>query len=70
MTVGFDVDGDALEIAARNCAEFEIQTCELIQGDVEQIALCDRWRKTFDTIVMNPPFGTKNNRGIYTKFRC
>ena len=70
MTVGFDVDGDALEIAARNCAEFEIQTCELIQGDVEQIALCDRWRKTFDTIIMNPPFGTKNNRGIYAKFRC
>lgn len=68
MTIGFDVDGDALEIAARNCAEFEIQTCGLIQGDVEQIALCNRWRKTFDTIIMNPPFGTKNNRGIDLKF--
>lgn len=69
MTIGFDVDCDALEVAARNCAEFELQTCEFIQVDVEKIALCDRWRKAFDTIIMNPPFGTKNNRGIYTDIR-
>lgn len=27
-----------------------------------------RWDKYFDTVVMNPPFGTKNNAGIDMKF--
>lgn len=67
MTIGFDVDYDAIEIASRNCAEFELQTCELVQCDVQQMSPCDRWNKTFDTIVMNPPFGTKNNKGITAK---
>ena len=69
MTIGFDVDCDALEIASRNCAEFELQTYELLQCDVQQIAPWDTWSKAFDTIIMNPPFGTKNNRGIYLENR-
>lgn len=63
MTIGFDVDCDALEVASRNRAEFEITACELVQCDVEQMTLYDRWTKAFDTIIMNPPFGTKNNKG-------
>ena len=62
-TIGFDVDSDALEIASRNVAEFELQSCELVQCDVRQISQCYKWTKGFDTIVMNPPFGTKNNKG-------
>lgn len=27
-----------------------------------------KWRKTFDTILMNPPFGTKHNAGMDVKF--
>ena len=67
MTVGFDVDSDALEIASRNCVEFELQTCELVQCDVQEFSLCDKWSKAFHTIIMNPPFGTKNNKGIHGK---
>ena len=63
MTFGFDVDSDALEIASKNCVEFELRTCELIQCDVQEFSPCDRWSKAFDTIIMNPPFGTKNNKG-------
>ncbi|XP_068683834.1 rRNA N6-adenosine-methyltransferase METTL5-like isoform X1 [Montipora capricornis] len=64
MTIGFDVDCDALEIASRNCAEFELETCELVQCDLQQMSPFDRWSKKFDTIIMNPPFGTKDNKGI------
>ena len=63
MTFGFDVDSDALEIASKNCVEFELRTCELIQCDVQEFSTCDRWSKAFDTVIMNPPFGTKNNKG-------
>lgn len=27
-----------------------------------------RWEKYFDTVLMNPPFGTKNNAGVDMKF--
>lgn len=27
-----------------------------------------KWRKKFDTILMNPPFGTKHNAGMDIKF--
>ena len=70
MTIGFDVDCDALEIASRNCAEFEITSCELVQCDVEQITLYDTWTEAFDTIIMNPPFGTKNNKGNWEPLNC
>lgn len=63
MTIGFDIDSDALEIASRNYVEFESDNFELVQCDVQQISPCDKWKKKFDTIVMNPPFGTKNNKG-------
>lgn len=68
MTIGFDIDSDALEIASRNCVEFESDNFELVQCDVQQILLCHKWKKKFDTIVMNPPFGTKNNKGIDLEF--
>lgn len=27
-----------------------------------------KWRKAFDTVLMNPPFGTKHNAGMDMKF--
>ena len=63
MTIGFDIDSDALEIASRNSVEFESDNFELVQCDVQQILPRHKWKKKFDTIVMNPPFGTKNNKG-------
>jgi len=60
-TVGFDVDGDALEIARNNIAAMELtDSIDLVQVDIHDIrtVLTPSWN--FDTVVMNPPFGTRN----------
>lgn len=64
--IGFDIDQDALDTAANNCKEFDINNVELVQSDITKVSgfMCER--KPFDTIVMNPPFGTKNNSGNYS----
>lgn len=43
----------------------------IIQTDVVSDAYDEFWRpwsKRFDTVIMNPPFGTKNNQGLDMKF--
>eukprot|EP00037_Helgoeca_nana_P025219 m.273580 g.273580 ORF g.273580 m.273580 type:complete len:236 (-) comp26885_c1_seq7:3703-4410(-) len=68
-TVGIDIDADALAIAARNCEEMEIPM-DFVQCDLITIAgepdmpppvlpLPRGLIKAFDTVLMNPPFGTK-----------
>lgn len=68
QTFGFDIDGDALEVAAENIEEFELTSnTQLLQCDVlsnKQLFSYLSSRKMIDTVVMNPPFGTKNNKGI------
>ena len=65
LSVGFDIDSDALGIASANFSDFDLGNVELVQCDVAQLTSCSshRWSKVFDTVIMNPPFGTKNNRG-------
>eukprot|EP00897_Mesotaenium_endlicherianum_P002910 jgi/Mesen1/2647/ME000166S01772 len=60
--VGLDVDPDALELAAQNCNHFEVVEMDLVQCDVAAVP----WREAVgiraplvDTVVMNPPFGTR-----------
>lgn len=53
--VGVDVDPSALEIAALNIVECELtNSIDLIHSNVAQLGL-----KKFDTVVTNPPFGTR-----------
>ncbi|XP_050045627.1 rRNA N(6)-adenosine-methyltransferase METTL5 isoform X2 [Dermacentor andersoni] len=56
--VGFDIDAAALQICLQNCTEMDISTVDMIQWD---LALTPdmRWKDAFDTVVMNPPFGTR-----------
>ena len=61
LCVGFDIDEDALEIFNRNVEEFELTNVDVVQCDV--CSLSNRMSKSFDTVIMNPPFGTKNNKG-------
>lgn len=53
---------DTAANAYLNCEKFNF-----IQADIAS-SNCDRfwepWIKMFDTVVMNPPFGTKHNQGI------
>jgi len=41
--------------------EFEVDNMELVQADTRQ--LVPSLRKRFDVVIMNPPFGTKHNKG-------
>jgi len=64
--VGFDIDKDALEQFQGNIEDFEIDNIDLINADID--ALGESWENKFDTVIMNPPFGTKHNKGLDVKF--
>eukprot|EP00056_Hartaetosiga_gracilis_P010625 m.158563 g.158563 ORF g.158563 m.158563 type:complete len:209 (-) comp13355_c0_seq1:3077-3703(-) len=67
FTVGFDIDSDALDLARENVDDMEVDV-ELVQADVTQGDVVKMWRDKVDVLVMNPPYGTKNNAGIDMKF--
>lgn len=67
VAYGFEIDADALGIFSDNIAEQEINNVEAIQCDVTQ-EVENKFLNYFDTIIMNPPFGTKNNPGMDVKF--
>lgn len=64
--VGFEIDSDAIDIQYRNCTDIELFV-EIVQCNVLQY-LPGKFEKCFDTVIMNPPFGTKNNAGTDMKF--
>lgn len=67
LCVGFDIDADALSVFHNNVSEFELSNVDAVLCDVTE-CLPSRWQKQFDTVIMNPPFGTKNNHGVDMKF--
>ena len=56
-TVGFELDSSAIAVARDNIAEFEVEM-DLVQCDVTHLPMGDCGPQ-FDTVVMNPPFGTR-----------
>ncbi|KAJ4839889.1 hypothetical protein Tsubulata_003197 [Turnera subulata] len=55
QVIGIDIDSESLELAAQNADELELEI-DFVQCDVRNLA----WRgRTVDTVVMNPPFGTR-----------
>ncbi len=65
----FDVDPAALASCKASMEELEDETCKIA---VEQVDLTDasamaKYKGMFDTVVMNPPFGTKGDEGIDMK---
>lgn len=65
--VGFEIDSDALSTFSQNISELELTNVDVVQCDVvEGLPVC--LDKKFDIVVMNPPFGTKFNKGIDVKF--
>ena len=69
-TIAIDIDADALEIARGNIEGFELEEqIKVINSDLVELfenPSCE-YKEYFDTVVMNPPFGTKNNEGIDMK---
>jgi len=66
MVVGFELDGDALDIFQENVEDQCISNIDVVQCDI--INMPKRFYKQFDTVIMNPPFGTKRNAGLDMKF--
>lgn len=61
-SVGFDIDPDAIKIAQENSETFEVDI-DFVNTDLS-VATLDRFKGKLDTVIMNPPFGTKNNKGV------
>jgi putative methylase len=53
QVVGIDVDSRALELARRNAETVGIQV-EWVESDIDHVD------GMFDTVIMNPPYGTRN----------
>lgn len=70
QVIGIDIDQDALDIAQENISSFELESeidlinCNLASGGENRVLDYLASRKTIDTVIMNPPFGTKDNKGI------
>ncbi|CAG0914551.1 unnamed protein product [Notodromas monacha] len=63
--IGVDVDADALRVARENVQDFDFGV-DFLLADVTKLSAIMKQR--FDTVVMNPPFGTKNNIGADVRF--
>ncbi|XP_067939617.1 rRNA N6-adenosine-methyltransferase METTL5-like [Watersipora subatra] len=64
--LGIDIDEDALDNCKDNIEGYEATCVDLLQMDA--LFIPDRLRKSFDVAIMNPPFGTKHNKGIDIRF--
>ena len=42
--------------------DFDIDNIDIINADISRIG--DEGKDKFDTVIMNPPFGTKHNKGL------
>ncbi|XP_023178399.1 methyltransferase-like protein 5 isoform X2 [Drosophila hydei] len=67
LTVGFELDDAAVDIYRQNVLDMELPNVDCIRANVLQLP-CSKWDNAFDTVVMNPPFGTKHNAGMDMRF--
>lgn len=68
FTVGFEIDVDAVRVFRDNVTEMQLPAMECVQCDVLTDLPTSRWINTFDTVLINPPFGTKHNAGVDIRF--
>lgn len=69
MPNSIDIDEGALKVCQENLTEAEVDNVELIKADVTTLINDQpRFRKFFDTVLLNPPFGTKHNPGADVAF--
>lgn len=66
--LGVDIDEEALQISTSNIEQFELCDIDLVQCDVKSLPQVLEGKSKFDTVIMNPPFGTKHNKGLDSLF--
>lgn len=65
--LGFDIDPTAISLSVENASDHGLlNSCDFILCDVTNIDKCVQ-HKAFDTVIMNPPFGTRD-KGADVKF--
>jgi len=64
--IGFEIDESAIEVFRNNVEEMEIDQIDILQTDV--LGDLGKFEGQFDTVVLNPPFGTKKNAGMDMRF--
>lgn len=65
--IGFDIDPSAITLSAENAIDHNMSDrCDFILCDTKNIEKYVK-PKTFDTVIMNPPFGTRQ-KGIDLTF--
>lgn len=73
-----------MQVCQQNISDMEIENIDIVKCDILDLDQTDdsqkqppqssfkeipkSYKKTFDTVLMNPPFGTKKNAGIDMKF--
>lgn len=58
LVTGFEIDPEAINIGRENVEKMElVEIVEFFQADISQLNL--KTKKYYDTIIMNPPFGTR-----------
>ncbi|KAF9421906.1 hypothetical protein HW555_002346 [Spodoptera exigua] len=67
IVTAVDIDDDVLQVFKENVEDMELTNVDAVQCDFLDPRIA-RWDGYFDTVLMNPPFGTKNNAGIDMKF--
>lgn len=67
FSIGFDIDIDALNICQQNINEANLnEFCDIINVDlILSKNSLSKFYETFDIVITNPPFGTKNNIGFF-----
>ncbi|KAB0801984.1 hypothetical protein PPYR_04170 [Photinus pyralis] len=68
LVIGFEIDANAIQICQNNINDQEFSNIDIVQCDITSNSFVSRWFKMFDTVIMNPPFGTKHNAGIDMDF--
>ncbi|XP_003744355.1 methyltransferase-like protein 5 [Galendromus occidentalis] len=58
QVVAIDIDSGPLEIFQSNLEEFEVTNISMLQASVSHLSSMMRMKA--DTVIMNPPFGTRN----------
>ena len=59
---GVDIDPDALDTFQQNIVDFDMENVDLVNIDVKEVDKV--LRQKFEVVIMNPPFGTKHNKGL------
>ena len=58
---GVDIDPGALNTFQQNIVDFDMENVDLVNIDVKEVDKV--LRQKFEVVIMNPPFGTKHNKG-------